>query len=84
MWNGAIISAVARFCNPNQRLPVGCGCDPGKLHSGIQLTSLIGAVVEVTMEIQARVPDGILENVARTVSEECKPLKFQSQAFEKE
>jgi len=48
------------------------------------LTSLIGADVEVTMEIQARVPDGIPENVVRTVSENCKTLKFQNQGFEQD
>lgn len=48
------------------------------------LTSLIGADVEVTMEIQARVPDGIPDSVARTVSENCKTLKFQNQGFEKD
>ena len=48
------------------------------------LTSLIGADVEVTMEIQARVADGIPENVVRTVSENCKTLKFQNQGFEQD
>jgi predicted AAA+ superfamily ATPase len=48
------------------------------------LTSLIGADVEVTMEIQARVADGIPENVVRTVSENCKTLKFKNQGFEQD
>jgi len=48
------------------------------------LTSLIGADVEVTLEIQARVADGIPDHVVRTVSENCKTLKFQNQGFEQE
>jgi predicted AAA+ superfamily ATPase len=48
------------------------------------LTSLIGADVEVTMEIQAHVADGIPENVVRTVSENCKTLKFKNQGFEQD
>jgi hypothetical protein len=36
------------------------------------------------MEIQARVADGIPENVVRTVSENCKTLKFQNQGFEQD
>ncbi|HTV39285.1 MAG TPA: Swt1 family HEPN domain-containing protein [Candidatus Sulfotelmatobacter sp.] len=48
------------------------------------LTSLVGSDVEVTMEIQARVSDGIPENVIRTVSENCKTLKFHIQGFEKD
>jgi hypothetical protein len=48
------------------------------------LTSLLAADVEVTIEIQAHVPSGIPENVVRTVSENCKTLKFKTQGFEQE
>jgi hypothetical protein len=43
-----------------------------------------GADVEVTIEIQARVPDAVPENVVRTVTENCRVLKFDSHAFEEE
>ena len=48
------------------------------------LASIIGTDVEVTMEIQARVADGIPENVVRTVSEHCKTLKCKNQGFEQD
>jgi hypothetical protein len=48
------------------------------------LTSLLNADVEVTLEIQARVEGGIPDNIARTVSENCKTLKFENQGFEQE
>ena len=48
------------------------------------LTSLIGSKVKVTLEIEAEVTDGIPDNVIRTVSENCKTLKFTSQSFENE
>lgn len=48
------------------------------------LTALLGSEVEVTLEIQASVPDGIPDNVVRTVSENCKTLKFENQGFEQE
>lgn len=48
------------------------------------LTSLIGANVKVTLEIEAEVTDGIPDNVIRTVNENCKTLKFKSQGFEEE
>ena len=48
------------------------------------LTSLIGSQVKVTLEIEAEVTDGIPDNVIRTVSENCKTLKFKSQSFEEE
>jgi hypothetical protein len=48
------------------------------------LTSLIGAKVKVILEIEAEVTEGIPDNVIRTVSENCKTLKFKSQGFEEE
>lgn len=48
------------------------------------LAGLMGADVTVTMDISARVPGGLPENVVRTVSENCRTLKFDSQGFEEE
>jgi len=46
------------------------------------LTKLPGANVEVTIEIQAEIPEGAPESVVRTVSENCRTLKFRSFDFE--
>jgi len=40
--------------------------------------------VRVTFEIDARLPNGVPENVVRIVTENCRTLKFESQGFEKE
>ena len=48
------------------------------------LASLPDSEVEVTLEIQARVPGGVPDTVVRTVSENCRTLKFTSQHFEKD
>ena len=40
------------------------------------LNGLIGAKVTVSLQIEARVPEGIPENVQRTVSENCRTLKI--------
>ena len=48
------------------------------------LTSLNKGMVKVTLEIEAKEEDGIPDNVIRTVSENCKTLKFISQGFEDE
>jgi len=48
------------------------------------LNSLIGADVEINMEISATIPDGIPENVERTVNENCQTLKFIQFGFEEE
>jgi predicted AAA+ superfamily ATPase len=46
------------------------------------LNSLVGAEVRVTLEIDATIPDGATEQVVRTVTENCKSLKFKQQGFE--
>jgi hypothetical protein len=48
------------------------------------LAALPDSEVDVTLEIQARVPGGVPDGVIRTVSENCRTLKFNSQHFEKE
>lgn len=48
------------------------------------LAGLIGANVTVTLEVDAKVPSGAPDNVVRTVTENCRTLKFTSQGFEKE
>lgn len=48
------------------------------------LTGQLGAKVEITMEIQAELPDGVSDHVIRTVSENCRTLKFEAFGFEEE
>jgi hypothetical protein len=48
------------------------------------LASLPNSEITVTVEIQARAPGGVPDTVVRTVSENCRTLKFTSQDFEKE
>ncbi|MEB3125438.1 MAG: hypothetical protein VKL00_07385, partial [Synechococcales bacterium] len=46
------------------------------------LTALNGATVKITVEIEAEIPEGIPNDVARTVMENCRTLKFIHQSFE--
>ncbi|HZQ56036.1 MAG TPA: Swt1 family HEPN domain-containing protein [Bryobacteraceae bacterium] len=46
------------------------------------LTSLLDAKVSVTIEINAEVPSGAPDNVVRTVTENCRTLKFENAGFE--
>jgi predicted AAA+ superfamily ATPase len=48
------------------------------------LTALVGSEVKVTLEIEAQIPNGVPENTARTVTENSRTLKFNTQGFEKE
>ena len=48
------------------------------------LTTLPGAEVEVSVEISAKVPDGVGRTVRRIVEENCRTLRFRAHSFEEE
>ncbi|MBI3912159.1 MAG: ATP-binding protein [Armatimonadetes bacterium] len=48
------------------------------------LAGLLGAKVEITLEIRAEVPYGVPDHVVRTVTENCHTLRFTSHGFEEE
>lgn len=48
------------------------------------LAGLVGADVEVTLEVEAKLPTGVPEHVVRIVTENSRTLKFSSQGFEEE
>jgi hypothetical protein len=60
--------------------------DAGRIAEEIiqHLTSQFGAQVVITLEIHALLPAGAPDNVARTVSENARTLKFESFGFEEE
>jgi len=48
------------------------------------LSTLPDANVEATLELRVSVPEGVKDDVVRTVSENAKTLKFQTSSFERE
>jgi len=60
------------------------GRDAGQIASEViaHLSGLVGAEVRVTLEIDAKVPDGVPESVVRIVTENGRTLKFAAQGFE--
>jgi len=62
------------------------GRDAGRIADEVisHLVGLVGASVRVTLEIQALTPSGVPENVVRTVTENSRTLKFDTQGFEEE
>jgi len=40
--------------------------------------------VQVTLEIQAKIPSGVSDETVRTVTENCRTLKFEGFGFEEE
>ncbi len=64
--------------------PVRLGRDAADMANEVvqHLMKLPGARVEVTLEIQAEIPNGAPDDVVRTVSENCRTLKFATFDFE--
>jgi len=60
--------------------------DAGKIMEEVvkHLTTLYGANVQVTLEIQATLPGGTPESTRRTVEENCRTLRFEGYGFEEE
>ena len=46
------------------------------------LTALVGTEVEVTLEVHAKIPDGASPELVRTVTENCRTLRFENYGFE--
>jgi len=46
------------------------------------LAGLLDAKVTITLEIEAEIPSGAPDDVVRTVTENCRTLKFDNQGFE--
>jgi len=81
-----VYTGPKRFYGSVNLDPTRTGRDAGKIAEEViaHLTSIIGADVTITLEIQAQIPSGASEQVVRTVTENCRTLKFTSQGFEKE
>jgi hypothetical protein len=60
--------------------------DAGKITEEViqHLTALSGCKAEVSLEIHIEVAEGVPENVVRTVTENCRTLKFKTQGFDTE
>lgn len=80
------IMRPTRFHGTVNLEPARLGRDAGKVAEEVvqHLVGLAGSQVEVTLEINAKVPDGVPETAERTVTENCRTLKFKTQGFEKE
>ncbi|MDR7574372.1 MAG: AAA+ family ATPase, partial [Armatimonadota bacterium] len=66
--------------------PVRAGAEAGRIAQEIltHLVNVPGARVQVILEIEAVAPEGVPENVVRTVTENARTLRFRSHGFERE
>jgi predicted AAA+ superfamily ATPase len=60
------------------------GRDAGRIAEEViaHLTGQVGVEVTVTLEIEAKLPNGATEQIVRTVTENSRTLKFRSHGFE--
>jgi hypothetical protein len=62
------------------------GRDAGKIAEEVvaHLVGIVGARVQVSLDIEAEIPSGVPEGAARAVTENCRTLRFLSHGFERE
>lgn len=79
-------AAPRRFHGAVDLDPARVGRDASRIAEEViaHLTTLAGADVSVTLEIEATLPNGAPDHVVRIVTENGRTLKFKSQGFEKE
>ena len=79
-------TAPKRFYGTVNLDPIRAGRDAQQVITEVvqHLTGLPSANVEVTIEIQAKVSDGVPDDVVCIVTENCQTLRFTSQGFEEE
>jgi len=66
--------------------PTRLGRDAGRVADEVvsHLAGLVGANVNITLEIQAEVANGVPDKVVRIVNENCRTLKFTQAGFEEQ
>jgi hypothetical protein len=75
---------LGRFHGAVTLNPQRVGRDAGAIAEEVlaHLTGLVGAKAEVTLEIHVDLPEGVPDQVVRTVMENCRTLKFTTFGFE--
>ncbi len=79
-------SKLRRFHGTVRLDPARVGRDASRIADEViaHLVGQVGAEVTVTIEIEASLQDGASDQIVRTVTENCRTLKFTSQGFESE
>jgi hypothetical protein len=80
----AVAAAPRRFFGQVELAPLRVPRDAGQVAEAIvgHLSALMGSDVTVRLEIEANVPNGVPDDVVRTVSENARTLKFTDHGFE--
>jgi hypothetical protein len=75
---------LRRFHGSVQVDPVRLGRDAARVAEEVvqHLTGIVGANVQITIEVQADLPDGAGDKLVRDLTENCRTLKFSDFGFE--
>ena len=75
---------LGRFHGSVRLDPLRLGRDASRIAEEVvqHLTAIVGATVEVTLEIHADLPDGASDKLVRDVTENCRTLRFGTHGFE--
>ena len=46
------------------------------------LNALVGAETEIVLEVHSKIPDGASPELVRTITENCRTLRFENYGFE--
>ncbi|MCK6484528.1 MAG: DUF499 domain-containing protein [Phycisphaerae bacterium] len=81
-----VAPALRRFHGSVKVDPLRLGRDAARIAEEIvqHLTGVVGAQVEITLEIRADLPDGASDKTVRDVTENCRTLRFTDFGFEEE
>jgi hypothetical protein len=84
--DASIARAYRRFYGSVKLDPIRVSRDAGRIADEViqHLTKLMNSRVEVTLEIQAELPDGLSDKTVRDIMENCRTLRFDSCDFEEE
>jgi len=82
--SGTPATQPRRFHGSVQLDAMRVGRDAGKVAEEViqHLAGLPNSTVDITLEIRAEAPGGVPDNVVRTVTENCRTLKFKTHGFE--
>jgi hypothetical protein len=75
---------LSRFYGTVTIEPNKLGSTAGNINQEVlqHLAQLAGSKIKVTMDIDAELPNGVSDDIVRTVKENCKTLKFTESNFE--
>lgn len=78
------VSAPKRFYGTIRLNPMRLSSEAGTIGQEVvqHLQALLGADVQITLDIEADVPEGVPDQVVRIISENARTLKFESFGFE--